>query len=179
MEDALPDTRKITKVENVVKLGWSWEHLDLCPLPEYPCGRDQLGNGLPDVCSEPSLLREIAFTYHTKYLVNGRVGRQCAVKDGELPLQPSRDIVSAPAWMNHCRQELNVDNVGEVSRFFEAVEPLHFHQLANYFIGDLVSPFIDHWHVDIINKDCHLSTSWRAIRATNTLIYIALDCTLH
>ena len=42
----------------------------------------------------------------------------------------------------------------------------------------LVSPLIDHWHVDVIDKDRHSSSSRRTISAPNTLVHIALNCTL-
>lgn len=43
---------------------------------------------------------------------------------------------------------------------------------------NLISPFVDDRHVDVIDEAGHLATSWRAIRGTHTFIYIALNCTL-
>ncbi len=39
--------------------------------------------------------------------------------------------------MYHGRQKLNVNNMCEVSRFFEIVKTSHFHELTNDFVCDL------------------------------------------
>lgn len=51
----------------------------------------------------------------TKYLINGGVGWQGAVKDSELSFQPLRDVVPPTARVNHSRKHLDVNNVGEIS----------------------------------------------------------------
>lgn len=42
----------------------------------------------------------------------------------------------------------------------------------------LVSPLVNDWHVDVINKDRHLLSGWRSVSRTHTFINVALDCTL-
>lgn len=37
----------------------------------------------------------------TKYLVNGSIGGQSTVKDGELPFQSLWDVITASSWMDH------------------------------------------------------------------------------
>lgn len=44
------------------------------------------------------------------------------------------------------------------------------HVLAN-----LVSPFVDNRHVDIINKHCHLFAGRRAVRVAHSLVHVALN----
>lgn len=73
----------------------------------------------------------------TKYLVDGGVGGQGAVEDGELPLQPLRDVVAASSRMNHGCQKLHVHNVGELAGFLQVVEAVLFHQLSHNLIGHL------------------------------------------
>lgn len=114
----------------------------------------------------------------TKDLVNGSVGGQCAVEDRELPLEPRGDVVPAAARVNHGCKELDVDYGCKVTRFLQAIHAFHFHHLPHNLIGHLVTPFIDDGHVDIVHKHRHLLASWRAIRATNTLFNVALNCSL-
>lgn len=73
----------------------------------------------------------------TKYLVNGGVGGQSAVEDGELPLEPLRDVVAASSGMNHGCQKLHVHNVGELARFLQVVEAFLFHHLPDNLVGHL------------------------------------------
>ena len=42
-------------------------------------------------------------------------------------------------------------------------------------LANLVSPFVDNRHVDIINKHCHLFASRRAVRVAHSLVYVALN----
>lgn len=45
-------------------------------------------------------------------------------------------------------------------------------------ISDLISPFVDDRHVDIINENGHFLASRRAVRAPHPLIQIAFDSPL-
>lgn len=45
-------------------------------------------------------------------------------------------------------------------------------------LSHLVPPLIDHRHVNVVHKHCHLPTSWRAIRAAHTLVNIAFNGSL-
>lgn len=177
----------------------------------------------------------------TKYLVNRGVGGQGAVEDGELPLQPLRDVVAASPRMNHGCQKLHVHNVGELAGFLQVVETILLHQLPDNLIGhlcrnysfwftslccslvcvteicevygctvssphpfpkkenkirsftvqqrenglikfeeisNLISPFVDDRHVDIINENGHFLASRRTVRAPHPLIQIAFDSAL-
>ena len=53
-------------------------------------------------------------------LVDGLLGGQGAVEDDEVPLQPLRDVVTAPAGLDHGREILHVHDRGEVAGFLQA-----------------------------------------------------------
>lgn len=42
-------------------------------------------------------------------------------------------------------------------------------------LANLVSPFVDNRHVDIINKHRHLFASGRAVRVAHSLVHVALN----
>lgn len=42
-------------------------------------------------------------------------------------------------------------------------------------LANLVSPFVDNRHVDIINKHCHLFAGRRAVRVAHSLVHVALN----
>ena len=42
-------------------------------------------------------------------------------------------------------------------------------------LANLVSPFVDNRHVDIINKHCHLFACGRAVRVAHSLVHVALN----
>lgn len=73
----------------------------------------------------------------TEDLIDGGVRWQSAVEDGEVSLESLRDVVPPAAGVNHGRQDLDVNNIGEVSRFVQIVHAFHFHHLTHYFVGDL------------------------------------------
>lgn len=73
----------------------------------------------------------------TKYLVNGSIGGQGTVKDGELPLQPLRDVITASSGMDHGCQKLNVHNIGELTWFLQIEEAILLHQLSDNLICHL------------------------------------------
>lgn len=50
---------------------------------------------------------------------------------------------------------------------------IHFETISN-----LISPFVDHRHINIINENRHFLASRRAIRAAHPLIQIAFDSSL-
>ena len=43
------------------------------------------------------------------------------------------------------------------------------------FVGDLVAPFVDQRHVDVVHEHRHLLDSWRAVRRPHPLLHVALD----
>lgn len=64
-EHALPDSGQIPQVEDIVKLGWRWKHLDFSQLPEAAGQRHQLWYCVLNLPGEPTAGREVAFTDHT------------------------------------------------------------------------------------------------------------------
>ena len=73
---------------------------------------------------------------------------------------------------------LYVNYIREISGFLKVIETLHLHELSDDLIGDLVSPFIDYGHVDVVDEDRHLLTSRRSVRRPHPLVNIGLDGTL-
>ena len=73
----------------------------------------------------------------TKDLINGVVTGQSAVEYTELPLQSLWNVISAPSWVNHGRQELNIGQISEVTGFLQVIETFVLHNLTDYFIGYL------------------------------------------
>lgn len=53
-----------------------------------------------------------------------------------------------------------------------------FHQLAHYFVSDLVAPGVDHRHVDVVDKDGQRFASRRAVSCTNTFVHIRFNDSL-
>ena len=86
---------------------------------------------------------------------------ECAVECYEMPFKPLWNVISSTSRMNHSSHVLEINQIVEVTRFFQAVEALHFNHGSEEFICDLVSPTIYLWKIDIINKECHLLPSWR------------------
>lgn len=73
---------------------------------------------------------------------------------------------------------LNISNVGEISWFLQVVKSFVLHQLSDNLVSDLVSPLIDDWHVDVINKYCHLFPRGWTIGTAHSLVHITLHCSL-
>lgn len=73
----------------------------------------------------------------TKYFVNGSIGGQGTIKDGELPLQSLWDIIATSSRMDHGCQKLNFHDIGELTRFLQIVEPFLFHHLPDNFVCHL------------------------------------------
>ena len=72
-------------------------------------------------------------------LVDGIVGRQRAVEDVELALETLGDVVTTTPGLDHGGQELDVDDVGELTGFLQAVKTPHGHQLTHNLVCDLVN----------------------------------------
>ena len=73
----------------------------------------------------------------TKYFVNGGVGGQGTVKDGELPLESLWDVIATSSRVDHGCKELDVHNVGELPWFLQIEEPILLHELPGYLISYL------------------------------------------
>lgn len=74
IEHPLPNPRQIPQVENVVKLGRGWKHLDLGQLPQAAGQRHQAGHYTPNLLSETTVCTEVAltnYTYTTGLMVGG------------------------------------------------------------------------------------------------------------
>jgi len=132
---------------------------------------------LHDLLLEP-LRAEVAAANHRENLVDGAVRRKSAVEDGELAFETLRDIVPASSGVDHRGEELDINDVGKLSRLLEAVEAFDLHRLAGNFVGDLVAPLVDDWHVDVVNKHGHPLATRRTVSRSNTLFHVALNNTL-
>lgn len=42
----------------------------------------------------------------------------------------------------------------------------------------LITPLIDNWHVDVVNKDSHLPPAWRSIGGAHAFVYVTLNSLL-
>ncbi len=82
-------------------------------------------------------LAVVAASNSLKDLIDGVIGRQGAVEDVELSLETLGDVVTTTAGLDHGRHELDVHDVGEVTRLVQIVETSGLHQLADNLVGDL------------------------------------------
>ena len=71
---------------------------DLGSVPQPPGDRHQLLHQLTHIFREAALGAVVAARDRAEDEVDRRVGRQRAVEDGEVPLQPVRDVVPAATW---------------------------------------------------------------------------------
>ena len=85
---------------------WGMEYLDFGHLPECTCGRNEAVDKLYNGRLEGALETEVAGADAAKDAVDGGVGGEGAVEDGELALEALRDVVTPPARVDHCCQEL-------------------------------------------------------------------------
>lgn len=81
-------------------------YLGLHGLPHPPGGGYEGGGEVADPGREASLWAEVSLSHSAEDLINGGVGGQRAVKDGELPLQTLRDVVPPAARVDHGRHQL-------------------------------------------------------------------------
>ena len=44
--------------------------------------------------------------------------------------------------------------------------------------SNLIAPFIDNWHIDVINEASHLASCRRAVRSTHTFVDVTLNSAL-
>ena len=160
-----------------MKLGGRRKHLHLGHLPDDPCRRNQVLHEFDDLLFEP-LRAEIAAADHREDGVDGAVGRQRAVEDRELALEPLGDVVPASARVDHRRQELDVDDDGKLARLLEAVEAVDLHRLSGDLVGNLVSPLVDDRHVDVVDEHRHPFAARRAVRRSDSLLHVTFDDSL-
>jgi len=173
LEHALPDAAEIAQIEYVVEFGRGRQHLHLRHLPDDSRHRNEVVDELNDLLIEP-LRTEVAAADDRKDLVDGAVGRQRAVKDGELALESLRDVVPTASRVDHRCQELDVDDVGELAGLLEAVEALDLHRLAGNLVGDLVAPLVDDRHVDVVDEHGHALAARRTVRRSDAFLHVAL-----
>ena len=71
---------------------------------------------------------EVSLSHGAEDLIDGGVGRQRAVEDGELPLQALRDVVPAAARLDHGRHQLSGGHNTLHSHLntFSLFSPFHF-----------------------------------------------------
>lgn len=78
-----------------------------------------------------SHLDEITLSDGAEDLVDGVVGGQGAVEDVEVTLEALRDVVTTTTRVDHGRDDRNVHETGELSRFLQVVESLVLHHLTS------------------------------------------------
>ena len=135
----LPNSTKISQIEDVVKLGWRGKHFNLRFLPKLPRAWHQRINHLLQLCRESPLGVKVATTNGTEDLVDRSICGQSTVQDGKLTFQAAWNVIAASSWLNHSCHELNVNYTGEITGFVKTVKTFHLHYLSNDFIGNLKS----------------------------------------
>lgn len=133
----LPDSTEISQIENVMELGRRRQHLDLSFLPELSRSRHQRNNHFLNFCLKTALVVEVATAYRAEDLIDGSICGKSAVKNGELPLQTARNVITTSTRLYHGCYKLNVDDVREFTGFVETVESLHLHDLPHNFVSNL------------------------------------------
>lgn len=81
-------------------------------------------------------------------------------------------------WVYHSGDEMKINEIDKFARFFQTVKAFHFQNLASHLVRCLISPLVDLWQVDVIDKDGQLFASRRAIRVAHSLIHRGFDGTL-
>ena len=82
------------------------QYLGLDGLPHLPGGGDQGAGQRTHALGEAPLWAEVALGQGAEDFVYGGVGGQGAVENGELPLQPLRDVVPPAARVDHGSDQL-------------------------------------------------------------------------
>ena len=67
----------------------------------------------------------------------------------------------------------------EVTGLLQVVEAIHLDTLARDLVGDLVAPFVDDGHVDVIDEDGHAPSARGSVRAAHALVDVALHRALN
>ena len=80
---------------------------------------------------------EISASHRPEDLIDGRVGRQRAVNDGEVSLETLRDVVTAAARVDHGAHHLDVDDVRKLARLLQVIETFLLNHLSRDLIGHL------------------------------------------
>mmetsp|Transcript_20779 Transcript_20779/g.35679 ORF Transcript_20779/g.35679 Transcript_20779/m.35679 type:complete len:2651 (-) Transcript_20779:3350-11302(-) len=177
---ALRDTRQISDVEDVMELRGRGQHLcrDLLPETDHT-GRALLGhlNDLGLVVRSQLLLDliEAAAEDDPEDLLQRGIGGQGHVEHTEVPLQAVGDVVLASRRVRHGPRVLEVHQDLELPGFVQRVHPLHLEDLPHNLVGDLIAPFIDLGHVQVIHEEAHFHVSLGAVGRSHAL----LDDVLH
>ena len=75
-------------------------------LPKSSCNRHKFGDHFNDIVFKAALFAEVTLADDVEDLVDGRVGRKCAVEDAELTFEPLGDVITSPTRLDHGSQEL-------------------------------------------------------------------------
>ena len=94
---------------------------------------------MPQHFGKQTYRHKVAAADSSEDLINGGVGRQRAVVDGELSLEALGDVVAAAARVDHGAHHLDVDDAGELTGLLQVVEALLLDHLTRDLIGHLVS----------------------------------------
>ena len=120
---------------------------NLSHLPERPSQRHKLLSQLDDTLVKTSGA-EVTTADDAEDLIDGVVGGQRTVEDGELALESLGDVVTAAAGLDHGGEELDVHDVGEVAGLLQAVHARHLHHLARDLVGNL--KFYDYHYLSYV-----------------------------
>lgn len=178
LDEALHDSTQITQVEDVVELGWRWQHLDLRVRPETTRERYKAPGDLNDLVIKAASRGKVAVNDRREDSVELVSSWQVDVDDGELGLQPCRDVITTTTWERHGSNEGKVLELVELTGLVQRVETTLLDDLTCELIRRLISPLVDKRDVDFIDEDDTLSSVRRTIDETLTLFNKRLDVLL-
>ena len=98
MQDTFENATKVTHVEDVMELGWGWEHCSFDLVPEHDSGLGETFNGLVHLSREVLSLELVLDNWAVDTLHGDRKDH---VKDHMLSLKAVRDVVTATTRVLH------------------------------------------------------------------------------
>ena len=65
-----------------------------------------------------------------------------------------------------------------ITNLVDAIKSIDGHDLADNLICNLIAPFVDDRHVDVVNKKSHALPAWRTVCSSHAFLDVAFDSTL-